>query len=101
MKSKLSLLGMIALVLTWGAGLAQAGAIRTTAKQVGKGSATVVKSAPEAAGNVADGLATAGKATGGAVTTTASSVGKGVAATPGIAARGTARGLKAVGKAIW
>jgi hypothetical protein len=101
MKSKLLVLGLSGLALTYGAGMAQAGAIRTTARQVGKGSAAVVKSAPEAAGNVAGGLATAGKATGSAVTTSASSVGKGAAATPGIAARGTARGIKAVGKAIW
>ena len=97
MKSKVLLVGLGGLVLTWGAGLAQAGVIRSAAEDVDKGSVAVVKGTPEAAGAAAGGLATAGKATGGAIKTGASSTGKGIVEAPGLAARGT----KAVWKAVW
>lgn len=101
MKSKLLLAGLGGLVLMWGAGLAQAGVIRATAKQVDKGTVAVAKGTPEAAGAAASGLATAGKATGGALKTGASFAGKGIVETPGLAARGTTRAAKAVWKTVW
>lgn len=104
MKSKLLLLGMSGLALTWGTGFAEAGVIRATAKGIGEGSATIVRSTPDAASDAAGGLATAGKATGGAVKTGATSVGKGVTAAPGLAGRGTvgaAKAAKAIWKAAW
>jgi len=97
MKSKVLLVGLGGVVLTWGAGLARAGVIRSAAEDVDKGSVAVVKSTPQAAGAAADGLATAGKATGGAIKTGASSAGKGIVQTPGLVARGT----KAAWKAVW
>ncbi|MGD0221424.1 MAG: hypothetical protein ABSF71_03735 [Terriglobia bacterium] len=97
MKSKLLLVGVGVLVLTWGAGLAQAGVIRAAAKQVDKGSVAAPKGTPKAAGAAAYGFAAAGKATGNALKTGASSAGKGVVETPGLAARGA----KAVWKAVW
>jgi len=104
MKSKLMLLAMSGLALSWGTGLAQAGVIRATAKGISEGSATIVKNTPDAASDAASGLATAGKATGGVVKTGATSVGKGVTAAPGLAERGSvgaAKAAKAIWKAAW
>jgi len=101
MRSKLLLVGLSGLALTWGTGLAQAGVIRATAKQIGKGSEVVVKSTPQAAGDAAGGIATAGKATGSAVKSGASSTGKGIVATPGLVKRGTTGAGKAIWKAVW
>jgi hypothetical protein len=101
MKSKLLAVALSGLFLTWGAGLAQAGVIRATGKQIGKGSAAVAKATPDATGAVAGGVATAGKTTGGVVKTGATSVSKGAARTPGLAARGTAGAGKALWKAVW
>jgi len=108
MKSKFWLGCMCATLLVLGTGVAQAGVIRSTAKEMGKGTAAVAKSTPQAAEAAGGGLATAGKATGSALRSGADSAGKGIAATPSLAvkgttsaAKGTATAAKAVWKAVW
>jgi hypothetical protein len=101
MKSKLSTVALTLFALAWGACVAQAGVLRTTAKELSKGSAAVAEATSSAAGNVADDVASAGNSTGGALKTAAAATGKGVAATPRLAVRGTVGAGRAIGRAIW
>ena len=104
MKSNFWLRCLCATWLVWGTGLAHAGVIRTTAKQMGRGTATVAKSTPHAVEAAGGGLVIAGKATGGALQYSADSAGKAIAATPGVAAEGTTavgKGIATAAKAVW
>lgn len=100
---RLKILAMIfgALVLSWAAQDAQAGAIRYTGKQIGKGTVAVAQTTADAAQAAGSGVASAGKATGGVVKTGAVGIGKGAKATPGLAVRGTKAVAKGLAKAIW
>ena len=101
MKWKLVAIGLSALVLSWTAGYAHAGAVRYAGKQITKGTVAVAQTTANAAGSAVgtagNGAATVGKTTGGALQTGASAVAKGAKATPGLAAKGG----KALGKKIW
>lgn len=90
-----------ALVLSWAAQDARAGAIRYAGEKIGQGTAAVAQTTADAAQTAGSGVANAGKATGGAIKTGAVAVGNGAKATPGIVARGTAAAAKGVWKAIW
>lgn len=78
------------LALAWAAGLAQAGALRTTGKGIAKGTTAVASAAATGGEAVAGGAATAGKTTGSVVKRGAVGV-----------ARGTAAAAKGVWKAVW
>jgi hypothetical protein len=90
MNSKVIVIVLSAVVLSWGASLAQAGVIRSTGKAVGKGSTAT-----------ASGVQTAGKATGSAVKTGTVDAGKGIVAAPGHVVHGTGGAVKKTWKAIW
>ena len=90
-----------ALILSWAAQDAQAGAIRYAGKQIGKGTVVVAQTTADAAQATGSGVATAGKATGGVVKTGAVAVGSGAKATPGLVVRGTKALGKGIAKAIW
>ena len=108
MRTKIFVILLSALALSWATPDAHAGAIRYAGKQIGNGSASVVQTTADAAGTAAGGVQTVGTATGSAVKTGAVdvkngalAVGKGAAATPGLAARGAKAAAKRIWKAIW
>ena len=101
MKSRPLIIGLSGLALTFGLGVAHAGAIRATGRHIGKTSAVVAGTTANAAGAAAAGVATAGKATGGALKDGGPKAGKAIVSAPGAAAHGTARAGKAIWKAVW
>ena len=90
-----------ALVLSWAAQDAQAGAIRYAGKQIAKGSVVVAQTTADAAQATGSGVATVGKATGGAAKTGVMAVGSGAKATPSLVGRGAKAVGKGIAKAIW
>jgi hypothetical protein len=101
MRLKMLALCLSAFALIWAAQDAQGGVIRSTGKQIGKGSAAVAQTTSDTAQFAVGGAATVGKTTGGALATGAAAAGKGVAATPGLAYHGSKAAAKKIWKAIW
>lgn len=101
MRVKILAILLSALALSWAAGYAQAGAIRSAGKELGNGSVTVAHATVDAAQAAAGGAAAVGKTTGGALGSGVATVGKGAAAVPGAAARGTKAAAKGIWKAVW
>ncbi len=93
MSIKMMIICLSAFILSWGASLAQAGVIRSTGKEIGKGAAAVAGTTADAAQATAGGVKSAGTTTGGAVKRGVTAVGQGAAATPRLA--------KKAWKAIW
>jgi hypothetical protein len=101
MRLRMSAILVVTAALLWVARDAQAGAIRYTGKQIGKGTIAVAQTTSDAAQAAGGSVATAGKATGGALKTGTVAVGKGAKATPRLVARGTSTVAKGLAKALW